>query len=188
VGRDIVTTPEGAPQVFDQIMNDVKAAIVDAQVEIVAQYVRAGSAGGAESYVKWLTPKRLPSRGGGSYNQRHHAVMSNKGYAESTGTCVGEVWNDHPYAQAVEFGTSSHKQVAKGRAMRITNVIPGYYKGRNINTVPYGVKYERKKPPLEVLKVDHPGGRPFYIYRDTFKHMNAKLVRIIKKALKEAFI
>jgi len=70
---------------------------------------------------------------------------------------------------------------------KIEDTIPGYYKGRDINTVPYGTKYERKKPPLKVFKVEHPGSRKFLIYTDTFKRLVRQVKPILRKAFKRNF-
>ena len=167
------------PQSVDKFMADLEQSLDKTRIETVNQ-----ATWNARRYAGHITPRRLPSRGGGSYGRSHNMRIHHDPVG-SMGLSTGEAYNNHQWAQGVEFGTSPHKQVAKGRAMRITNVIPGYYKGRNINTVPYGVKYEQKKPPLEVLKVDHPGSRAFHIYTDTFKRLVTHMKRILKKAFKD---
>jgi len=139
----------------------------------------------ARRYASWLTPRRLPSRGGGSYG-RSHDMRIHHDAVGSMGLSVGEAYNNHQWAQAVEYGTEPHEIRAKtGAGMKITTVLPTRGGGRGQPpTPPYGTKYNRLKPPKVAYKVSHPGGRSFLVYTDTFKNLVGKVRKMLKDAFK----
>ena len=168
------------PKDVDVFMADIEKALDNTRIETVNQATH-----NASRYATWVASRRLPSRGGGSYGQRHGTRIHHDAVG-SMGLSVGEAYNDHEWAQGVEWGTKPHVEYAKtGRGMKITKVIPGYFKGRDINTVPYGTKYETKKPPLAVMKVEHPGSRKFLIYTAAFDRLVGMLGSIMRKAFRQ---
>jgi len=177
----VVTNVARFPSVMDAITDDIARRIDAARIESVNQMTHNVS-----RHARWLAPRRMPSRGAGGYGQMHGTRIHHDPPG-SLGASVGEAYNNHEWAMGVEKGTSPHVEYATKGTMKIRDVIPGYYKGRNINTVPYGVKYERKKPPLQVWKVDHPGSRAFWVYRDSALRMIGMLPQILRRAFKDAW-
>ena len=163
------------PQSVNKFIEDLDRTIDNIRIETVNEATHQASRSARSN------TQRLPSRGGGSYGRSHNTRI-NHDPVGSLGLSVGEAYNNHEWAQGVETGTSPHIQVAKGVPMKITNVIPGYFKRRNINTVPYGVKYEVKSPPLKVRKVEHPGSRAFHIYGDSFKTLVTRMKGILRRS------
>jgi hypothetical protein len=170
----VLTTPVEV----DKFIGDLEQSIDKTRIDFVNQATHDSS-----RHATWLAPRRMPSRGGGSYGRSHNTRIHHDAVG-SMGLSVGEAYNNHEWAQAVEWGTEPHVEIAKKGVMRIKKVIPGYFKGRDINTVPYGVKYETKRPPLEVHKVEHPGTRRFLIYTDTFNRLVGKTIPMLKRIFK----
>jgi len=87
---------------------------------------------------------------------------------------VGELYNNHKWAQAVETGTKPHK-ISSNKIMRAkpTLAVQGG-KGR-----PWGTKYGSTV--LYGRAFNHPGSRAFHIFRDTAKHIDSISKRIVEK-------
>lgn len=123
-----------------------------------------------------FTRQRLPGGGTGSYSKSMHNKVW-KGKTRST----GKLWNNHPWSQAVEWGTKP--RVMRGR-FNIDKVIPplGTPPGsRDIHTVPWGTRYTPADIKTDVVM--HPGSRAFYIFTDTFRSLVSALDRMIENAL-----
>lgn len=179
--RDFVVDAGAAVQeVTDAIMRDIQRRMDKARKEII-NVATLECRINAENLTN-----RLPAAGGGSYGQRHHNETHHDPEG-SMGDSTGIAYNDHQYAASIEFGQEGHPIRAKNpQGMRIERVLPGYYKERDINTVPYGAKYERLDPPLRVPHVNWPGSRAFHVYRDTWRRQCNRMVSIIRRALKRA--
>jgi len=167
------------PMDVDRFTKDLETFIDDVRVE----FVNDGTFS-ARRRAEWLTPRRLPSRGGGSYG-RSHGTRIHHDPKGSLGLSVGEAYNNHQWAQAVEFGTEPHEIRAKtATGMKIDETLPTRGGGKSQPpTPPYGTKYLRHKPPKVAYKVSHPGGRSFLVYTDTLKGLNWR--KILRDAFKK---
>ena len=174
-------------KVGELIMKDIERRVDEACIEIVNQ-----AAFSCERHATWLTPRRLPSMGGGSYGQRHHMGVS-PGFTEHVWNRSRDAYNDHEWAQAIDNGTKRHEIKAKTpMGMRIEKVLPVRGGGQKApQTPPYGTKYvrtrkgARKGSAIAMYVVDHPGGRPFRIYHDTWKRQCGLMVKLMKKVLRD---
>ncbi len=179
----ILTTPKDV----DVFIEDIEKALDNTRIETVNQATH-----NASRYATWVTPRRLPSRGGGSYGQRHNTRIHHDAVG-TMGLSVGEAYNDHQWAQAVEFGTESHEIRAKNPlGMRIEQVLPIRGGGKGLPpTPPYGTKYVRTTPgkkmgsAIAMYVVQHPGGRSFLIYTAAFDRLVGMLGSIMRKAFKQ---
>jgi len=169
------------PQSVDKFIGDLEQCLDKTRIETVNQ-----ATWNARRYAGHITPRRLPSRGGGSYGRSHNTRIYHDPVG-SMGLSVGEAYNNHQWAQAVEFGTEPHEIRAKTSAgMKIDRVLPIRGGGRGANPIPpYGTKYNYLKPPKIAYKVEHPGGRSFLIYTDTFKRLVTQMRGILRRAFKD---
>jgi len=143
---------------------DLKLAIDRTRVDVVDRCIQY-----AGNSARGLSIYRMPSSGGP---------------IGTLGTSVGEAYNDHKWAAAVEYGTRSHVIRSRGRyPLRITKKLPGDA-GKE---TPYGVKY------IDVdindkYAVTHRGARAFYIYTEAFSRLVRKLPGFMRKVFKRYFV
>jgi len=156
---------------------DLKLAIDRTRVDVVDRCIQY-----AGNSARGLSIYRMPSSGG-SYARSHHKRTSHDPIG-TLGTSVGEAYNDHKWAAAVEYGTRSHVIRSRGRyPLRITKKLPGDA-GKE---TPYGVKY------IDVdindkYAVTHRGARAFYIYTEAFSRLVRKLPGFMRKVFKRYFV
>lgn len=169
-------------KVTGMIIDDIRRRMDDVAQEIVNQSTTACS-----RYSRWLAPRRLPSQGAGSYGRRHKTWIQPKPQGIASSYFVGNAYNDHEWAASIEFGQEPRAITAKNpNGMRVNKVLPGYKKGRNINSVPYGTKYQKLKPPLQLYKVNWPGSRAFRIYEESWSRQCGRMIPLMRRVLKEA--
>jgi len=86
--------------------------------------------------------------------------------------------SDHPFAQAIEFGTRPH--LIEGRPnLLMEDFIPG-----GSQRAPKGVRYIRKR--VIRRRARHPGARAFHVFRDASILLRRRLPTIIDKNMREA--
>jgi len=118
-------------KVTELIKRDVEKRVDDACIEIVNQ-----AAFSCRKYAQWLTPRRLPSRGGGSYGVSHGMGVS-PGFREYMWNRSRDAYNNHQWAAAVEFGTEPHKITTDlPTGMKIEWVLPTRGGGKGQPPVP----------------------------------------------------
>lgn len=174
----ILTTPQDV----DAFTEDIRKSLDNTRIETVneATFTSRNSARGLIQY-------RLPSKSGGSYGKQNQMRISHDPVG-SMGISVGEVYNDHFSAPMVEWGTKPRIVYAKGKPMKIKEVIPplGTAPGsRDINSVPYGTKYVPSD--IEAFKIQHPGSRAFLIYTETFIRLKTRIKNIMRRAFRRNF-
>lgn len=107
-------------------------------------------------YARGLASKDLPS-GGGSYlpSIRFRTMRREK-------EIVGELYSDHQWAAAVEYGTPMH-EIESDRLMRASPLLAE----RGGKERPYGTRYDYDTV-VRGKRFLHPGARPFRIFTRTF--------------------
>jgi len=151
---------------LEEFMADVDDAIddwMDASLEAHGRW--------STRYAKGIAGWRMPD--GGSYIRRIKWRVTKRGPDE----IVGEFYNDHQWAQAVETGTKPHK-ISSDKLMRAqpTLSVQGG-KGRK-----WGTKYGG--PAIYGKVFNHPGSRAFHIFRDTRSYILSVSDRIVEEAFR----
>jgi len=122
-------------------------------------------------YAKGIARWRMPD--GGGYIRKIKWRQVKKGPTE----LIGEVYNDHQWAQAVEEGTKPHK-ISSDKTMRAkpTLAVQG---GKSRK---WGTKYGG--PVIYGRTFNHPGSRAFHIFRDTRAYILAVSNRIVEEVFR----
>lgn len=117
---------------------------------------------------------RMPS-GGGSFVDSIFSVD----VVDEPHHMITDVKSSHPWAYAVEFGTAAHSIPLVGsRVQHIREVLPIRGGGQTEPvSPPYGTRYGMTD--IRVTRVEHPGARPFHVFRDTAAALDGALNRMI---------
>jgi len=126
----------------------------------------------SEVYSRRITHQRLPS-GGGSYSNAIKWRYLQRGPIDY----VAELYNNHQWAQAVEFGTRPHT-ITSDKVMKAKPIlaVPG---GKER---PWGMRY--RAGAVYGRRFEHPGGRAFHIFRDTARRISAVSMRIVENVFR----
>lgn len=120
------------------------------------------------SHSRKISYARMPK--GGSYVGRIKWRPIRRGPKDY----VGELYNDHEWAQAVEFGTKRHPITSNKVMTAQPTLAQKGGKGRR-----WGMKYGTTIIKGRVF--DHPGSRAFHIFRDTARHIDSISKRIVER-------
>lgn len=163
----VTIKPEQLPAVTEEIMKKTEEFIATWRYELMRQFERESQ---YDAHV--LTAERLPSMGASYYD-----AIQWRNIEESPTLLFSQLYNDHPWALAVEGGTRPHRIPSKGfRPMKATPVLSE----RGGKERKYGIPYSNKV--IYGSRFNHPGARAFRIFRDTFRRIVRKKRDLVKKA------
>lgn len=155
--------PEDVPDFIDE----VEDFLVEWRYQLMRQFERESLYA-----AQILTMERLPS-GGASY----YDAIQWRNIEESPTRLVSDLYNDHPWAWAVEEGTPPHRIPSQGqRWMRAEPTLAI----RGGKERPYGTKYGNKV--IYGYRFNHPGARAFRIFRHTLRRIINKKRELLKKS------
>lgn len=153
-----------------EFVGDVEKAIHEWKLGVLGEIKRE-----SKSQAWGIATRRLPG-GRGSYQRRIKWRDKEKGPVDY----VSELYNDHQWAMAVEEGTKPHRIPSTGeKRMRAYPVLSKRGVAQAHGTGGYGTPYTYRSVYGQVFQ--HPGSRAFWIFRDTARHIQTVLGRIVSR-------